>query len=336
MIKTINIDDIVLRLFNENGVVYPCHIENSPHYKLLCGEREPYDEYVKLMGELGRAKSGYMSTSDYLEFYLTFDYLGPMYNTELIMCKSIGHRYESWDGDHRLACLLKQKVGKVKVDEVYGEFKHIGFSNLIDIVGIMDGLEDCAIIKSEEFFPNYYDYDDLDIICRDRDSLTDIILGRLEFLKEYKYDIKVNKKTGRNHIDVTKPLAKRLNFRFDIMDEFPYHIPHQQISIDVNKEYLKVMLDRKESKDVMKPEAYIGEGKLSFLNETDDLVIRFLEWAWQPHKMRHIKAVRDLYKNENEFLELINKYTNVGISKEYMKTVFDDLEKREDYEREML
>ena len=85
MIKTINIDDIVLRLFNENGVVYPCHIENSPHYKLLCGEREPYDEYVKLMGELGRAKSGYMSTSDYLEFYLTFDYLGPMYNTELIM-----------------------------------------------------------------------------------------------------------------------------------------------------------------------------------------------------------------------------------------------------------
>jgi hypothetical protein len=52
--------------------------------------------------------------------------------------------------------------------------------------------------------------------------------------------------------------------------------------------------------------------------------------------MRHIKAVRDLYKNENEFLELINKYTNVGISKEYMKTVFNDLEKREDYERGML
>jgi len=47
MIKIININDIVLRLFNENGVVYPCHIENSPHYKLLCGEREPYDEYVK-------------------------------------------------------------------------------------------------------------------------------------------------------------------------------------------------------------------------------------------------------------------------------------------------
>jgi hypothetical protein len=86
----------------------------------------------------------------------------------------------------------------------------------------------------------------------------------------------------------------------------------------------------------MKPEAYIGEGKLSFLNETDDLVIRFLEWAWQPHKMRHITAVRDLYKNENEFLELINKYTNVGISKEYMKTVFNDLENRENYERGML
>ena len=62
MIKIININDIVLRLFNENGVVYPCHIENSPHYKLLCGEREPYDEYVKLMVELDKAKNGYMST----------------------------------------------------------------------------------------------------------------------------------------------------------------------------------------------------------------------------------------------------------------------------------
>ena len=51
--------------------------------------------------------------------------------------------------------------------------------------------------------------------------------------------------------------------------------------------------------------------------------------------MRHIKAVRNLYKNENEFLELISKYTNVGINKEYMKTVFNDLEKREDYEREL-
>ena len=42
-----------------------------------------------------------------------------------------------------------------------------------------------------------------------------------------------------------------------------------------------------------------------------------------------------IIKVKNEFLKLINKYTNVGIDKEYMKTVFNDLEKREDYEREL-
>ena len=132
-------------------------------------------------------------------------------------------------------------------------------------------------------------------------------------------------------IDVTKPSAKRLNFRFDIMDEFPYHIPHQQISIDVNKEYLKVMLDRKESKDVMKPEAYIGEGKLSFLNETDDLVIRFLEWAWQPHKLRHIKRFRndfDFHKHGEEFISIIDKYTNLDMDENYIDMLFTDLKNR--------
>ena len=27
--------------------------------------------------------------------------------------------------------------------------------------------------------------------------------------------------------------------------------------------------------------------------ETDDLVIRFMEWVWQPHKTRHINYVKN-------------------------------------------
>ena len=103
-------------LFNKGWVQYILVIQKIHHiYKLLSGDKEPYDEYVKLMDELGRAKSGYMNSSEYLEFYSSFDYLGPMYTSEYIYVKNIGHRYESWDGDHRLACLMKQKIIKLKL-----------------------------------------------------------------------------------------------------------------------------------------------------------------------------------------------------------------------------
>ena len=38
MIKTVNINNIKIRLFNENKIIIPYKIENTPHFKALNGD----------------------------------------------------------------------------------------------------------------------------------------------------------------------------------------------------------------------------------------------------------------------------------------------------------
>ena len=69
----------------------------------------------------------------------------------------------------------------------------------------------------------------------------------------------------------------------------------------------------------------------SGLNFVDDLVIRFLEWAWQPHKLRHIKRFRndfDFHKHGEEFISIIDKYTNLDMDENYIDMLFTDLKNR--------
>ena len=46
MIQKVRLDDIRIRLFDENQTVIPHKIENTPHYKLLSGDRKPYDYLI--------------------------------------------------------------------------------------------------------------------------------------------------------------------------------------------------------------------------------------------------------------------------------------------------
>ena len=66
-----------------------------------------------------------------------------------------------------------------------------------------------------------------------------------------------------------------------------------------------------------------GKFKVNFPNEVDDLVLRFLEWVWQPHKERHIRYVIENIKPDhfNEFIKVINGYTNIEINEEYIKNL---------------
>ena len=133
MIETVNIDDIRIRLFDEDQVINPYKIENTPHYKLLCGDRKDYDIYYDRMHRFGRAKNHYMNADEYLEFFPTFRYLQPPFDKEYVSVKRVGNRYESLDGDHRLASLKKLGEQNIQVDIQDHNFKHEGFSNIIDI-----------------------------------------------------------------------------------------------------------------------------------------------------------------------------------------------------------
>ena len=327
MIENIKIDDIKIRLFDENQIINPYKIENTPHYKLLCGDRKPYDEYYNRMHSFGRAKPTYMNSEQYLEFFDRFTYLESPYENDYIVVKSVGDRFESFDGDHRLSSLKKQGKEFVTVDIQGGDFKHGGFSNLINLVKSLEGLDDYLVIKGHDYFPNYYDYDDLDILCKDKENLFNILQDRIS--NEYpNFDMKTKDKGIRKHIDIYPPEFSELNFRFDLLGEFPFskHLNHNHNKIEVKKEYFNLIFDRKVRKLVSTPTAF-GRTELYiwFPHETDDLVLRFLEWVWQPHKTRHIQAFRDDFKNEDEFIDIINNYTDIQVDKNYLKELFDEL-----------
>ena len=107
MIQKIKLDDIRIRLFDENQTIIPYKIENTPHYKLLNGDRKPYDVYYKRMVDFGRAKSNYMNSEQYLDFFDEFTYLEAPYENDYISVKKVGNRFDSIDGDHRLSSLKR-------------------------------------------------------------------------------------------------------------------------------------------------------------------------------------------------------------------------------------
>ena len=330
MIETVNIDDIRIRLFDEDQVINPYKIENTPHYKLLCGDRKDYDIYYDRMHRFGRAKNHYMNADEYLEFFPTFRYLQPPFDKEYVSVKRVGNRYESLDGDHRLASLKKLGEQNIQVDIQDHNFKHEGFSNIVDIAKALEHLDDYVILKSHDYFPNYYTYDDLDILCKDKNKLFHDIHSRISKAHS-DCDIKTKDKNVRMHLDITPPGFNKLDFRFDLLDKFPYQVKfnHTTTEIIVSDKYFNSIFDRKVQKEILTPTAFEQEGiNIWFPSEVDDLVLRFLEWVWQPHKTRHIQAVRDKFDHADEFIDIVNTHTNIDIDYQYMEELFQELKQK--------
>ncbi len=335
MIKEIEIDKIYFRLFDENGFDNPTKIENSPVYNAICGNHEPYTQYHERMVRLGRAKAGYMNTEEFLEFEKTFNYLEPPYENDYVRVKQTGNLYAGWDGAHRISIEKKRGKKTIKAILMDGGFKHKGYSNLIDLATIFNNLnyDDYVIIKDDGMFPNYVDDDDLDLLCKDRNLLRDCIIYQLSEYQKNGYTLKENDKQVRHHIDIIPfgtneqnqqyGVNNLINFRFDLLDESPYlqQFGHFTNKIQIKDDFFDFILDRKIKKEFKWPVMFEQKGtfKANFPCETDDLVIRFMEWVWQPHKKRHINYVIKNLKDTSEFIEVINKYTNIEVDDIYIK-----------------
>lgn len=339
MIQEIEIDKIYFRLFDDEGWNHPTKIENSPVYNAVCGNTKPYTKYHERMVKLGRAKSGYMTTEDFLKFEKNFNYLEPPYENDYVRVKKTGHLYAGWDGAHRISCEKKRGKKTIKAFLMDGAFKHKGYSNLINLATIINKIDykDYVIIKDDGMFPNYVDNDDLDLICKDRNVLRKCILNELEEYKNQDYKIIEKNKEVRHHIDIIPPgtneanlpygVNNLLNFRFDLLDQSPYlqQFHHYTNKIEIKNNFYTDIIDRKVEREYEWPVMFEQKGrfKANFPNEVDDLVLRFLEWVWQPHKERHIKYVIENIKKDHfpEFIEVVNSYTNIEIDKNYIKNL---------------
>ena len=172
------------------------------------------------MKMLGRAKNNYMNCDEYLNFYENFNYLVEIHMDSYITVKSIDDLYFV-DGDHRIVSEYKKGSTKVLVDIVDTKVKWIGYSNLLNISEILDGVDDYVIIKDDDDIPNYRSRDDLDILCKDRNKLKDIILPRLKpYQRKEFYNKKLLIKEYEHILDVYPPNSSSLNFRFDLLDSF--------------------------------------------------------------------------------------------------------------------
>ena len=331
VIQEIDLDRVYFRLFDDSGNIHPVKIENSPVYKVLQGDIESYNEYYTRMHKLGRAKSSYMSTEQYLEFAKTFNYLEHPYEDEYIKVKKTGHLYAGWDGAHRLSCLKHQGKKTVKVNVMDGEFKHKGYSNLVNVAKLFDNIKysDYVIIKDDGMFPNYTDYDDLDILCRDRSIMRSQVIEHLQVYSSNGFNIVEKEKGVRNHIDLIPPGFDKLNFRIDLLDQLPYmkQFQHHTNQIEVSDKFYDIILSRKITKEFDYPPMFnSGEVfKANFPCLIDDLVLRFMEWVWQPHKTRHIKYVIDNLQpeHEDEFIKTINKFTSIEVDSSYVKEIIE-------------
>ena len=153
------------------------------------------------------------------------------------------------------------------------------------------------------------------------------VLGFLEQYKAKGFAIQLKDKGVRNHIDIIPPNFDKLNFRIDLLDTLPYmqQFHHATNMIEVNSDYYDIILQRKRIEIFNYPLMYEREKTftVNFPSHIDDLVLRFMEWVWQPHKTRHIKYVIKHLTNDftDEFIATVNKYTNIEIDQSYVNNI---------------
>ena len=183
------------------------------------------------------------------------------------------------------------------------------FSNLIDLREFFLGIDNYAILKLPEYFPNYYDYEDIDILCENTNAFEQHILkiGKKYIVQGFK--LQINTDSDHRHIDFYAPGASKLNFRFDLLGSLDGYK-----KIVVNPHYHLTVLTTK--RKIVHNDVEVSVPALEH-----DLAIRFLEYfeyfEERPSKIKHMEYIQQ--SKNITFFDLINKHTNLDISLEDSK-----------------
>jgi len=177
-------------------------------------------------------------------------------------------------------------------------------SNLIDLREFFKNIDDYVILKLSDSFPNYFDYSDVDILCRNRDDFSTHILKVGKAYEKQGFKIEVHMEDKNLQVDFYPPKAQRLNLKFDLLDTLSIYE-----NIVVGRHYSDVVLDSRQK---------ISRDGVDILVPSleHDLAIRFLEYVEykdkQPDKIKHWKYVQKF--NNLDFINVLKRYTNLNIS----------------------
>ena len=113
-VETVSLENVFLRLLNPDGGTHPFSIVDSPHYRFLKGESEPYEQYwERFMGIYLKEDH---TPATFRALAQDFEYLRKPYTTSYVRVSKRGNKYFSIDGDHRLCILKEQGKEKIKVE----------------------------------------------------------------------------------------------------------------------------------------------------------------------------------------------------------------------------
>tara|TARA_R110000824_G_scaffold331078_1_gene517830 strand:+ start:10545 stop:11117 length:573 start_codon:yes stop_codon:yes gene_type:complete len=172
------------------------------------------------------------------------------------------------------------------------------YSNIIDVPAAFANIKDYVVIKKSAHFPNYHDFDDIDIFCKDRDLFVQQLEENLSNLGLPAYRLNTTVKQNNTHIDVWFEFSSNLNLRFDIYDRFPYSkfLTSAAYYDDIINNFVE--------------EEYSGI-LVRIPPPLDDMVIRFFEWIEHPNKKKHFDFVNTQHERHAELEEIVLEYSTV-------------------------
>ena len=172
------------------------------------------------------------------------------------------------------------------------------YSNIFSIPKILSGLEKYTVIKKSKYFPNYYDFDDVDILCLDHDKFIRNLVFNISQNSRHPVKIEINEKRHNTHVDVWPVASTRLNLRFDVYRSFPY------LKFKVDESYfLNVVRESKLHE-------YEGYGVYE-PKQLDDFIVRFFEWIEHPNKEHHLESAKEGYSKFDNFIDVLQQNTNI-------------------------
>jgi FkbM family methyltransferase len=171
---------------------------------------------------------------------------------------------------------------------------------LLELRRFFEGIDGYVILKLSDGFPDYDDYSDIDVLCRNPQSFIEHVLKIGQSYAPQGIRAELHQGTRSVHVDFYAPGASRLNFRFDVFGNLAYD------NVSVRPGFAEAVLASARPVNVRGVPVYVPT--VGF-----DLAVRFLEYLEhrqnRPDKVKHWEYVKRNY--HPDFMSVAQSYMNL-------------------------
>jgi len=168
----------------------------------------------------------------------------------------------------------------------------MNYSNKLKLDDIISKLKiDYVIIKKPSFFPNYFDFSDIDILIK-KDDINQIIKTITQELNNYNGSYKIINTNGHLQIDYYDKNHNKLNFKFDFLYDLNYYKKSKFIN-----NFINIVLKNR-----------IKNGNIYIPKIEHELIIRWVEYIEyvniRPDKIKHLNYIKKFNININNLKKI--------------------------------